>query len=268
MHANLEGRPDPVTTKLAVSRTGKASLTLVMHESDVAECDRCSSSQCRRKVKTIDAELGLVRCGHRMPVGKVNEFRFGTQAVPNQLDKLIEADTDDGPFHFANADVDRLNLSKTISTDDSPGCDLEAEPELTNGDKLAGWPANASFTRLDFFGRHAMFFVWTHADWDIEENKPKTSWPIRDGRISMIPLTTGPTPYLNVCPWMGRADRSGMAETLEIEVRMNGIVAIYKVTPMLEGDAMLCDYPIQLMGNGGISSVDITCRKELLGKLR
>jgi hypothetical protein len=105
MSAKPEGRPSPISSKMVVSPKGQARLTLVMYESDVSECNRCSSSRCRQKVKTIDAEMGLVKCTHKMPVAQVDEFRFGTPAVPDQLDELIAADTDDGPFHFTDADA-------------------------------------------------------------------------------------------------------------------------------------------------------------------
>jgi hypothetical protein len=128
-------------------------------------------------------------------------------------------------------------------------------------------PTEASFTCLDFFGRKVILFVWTNDGWNAEQNKPAESWPIRDGRIRIIPAMTGPAPHLEVRPWAGRAERFGVAKTLEIEVRVNGIVAVYNVAPATDDDAVPSPHTIPLTGNGGIASVAITCRKDLFGKL-
>jgi hypothetical protein len=104
MSAKPEGRPEPVSSKLVVSPAGQARLTLVFFESDVMECDRCPSSHCRQKVKTIDAELGLVKCAHEMPVAQVAEFRYGTPAGSDQTAKMMSNETDDGvTFPFSDS---------------------------------------------------------------------------------------------------------------------------------------------------------------------
>jgi hypothetical protein len=73
--------PQPVDASVKRYASGLAHVELVLDENDVTDCQRCS--RCASKIKVADAELGHLRCNHRMPSCDVPSFLFGP-TVPDR----------------------------------------------------------------------------------------------------------------------------------------------------------------------------------------
>jgi hypothetical protein len=114
-------------------------------------------------------------------------------------------------------------------------------------------------TIVDFLGAKGMLFAWDHAAWAIEPNKPAHAWPIRDGRLLIVPASDW-----EVSPWAGRSERFGVAKSLDVEVTVSGIKAVYNVAPPIDEDATPSPHSTHLTRPGGIPWVDIVCRNDLI----
>jgi hypothetical protein len=221
-------RPDPLKTTVNLyPKSGLAHVSLTLYKHQVTDCKRCPKRRCAEKIKhaPFDPETGALTCGrHRMPASKVSNFIWGPTTAE--------------PDHHEVADDEQLNRD------------------------LVGFPLEASWTTVDFFGAKGILFAWSDAAWAIEPNKPD-AWPIRDGRLLIVPSTNW-----EVCPRAGRSERFGVVEKLDVEVNVNGIIAIYTLTPQIGDESDPSPRGHMLVGNGGIPAIDITCRKDLLGTMK
>jgi hypothetical protein len=128
------------------------------------------------------------------------------------------------------------------------------------------WPTHASVAFIDILGRNAVLFAWSDLAWSLEIHKPD-AWAVRDGRLLIVPIPDGPSPPIEVTPWAGRSDRFCVAPSLDIEVNLSGLLAIYTVTPRPDDNANPSSQAVPLAGDGGVRWADVTHRADLFKSL-
>jgi hypothetical protein len=215
----------PDPVQTRIKRHPSGLVDIKLRMRDIDAANCQRCSRCMSKTKYVEDGSDHVECGHRLKARDVNAFLFGP--MPTE------------PVH---RDVPERNVPEDIPED---------------SDRV-GFPVEASMTTVDFFGAKGMLFAWSDAAWAIEPNKPD-AWPIRDGRLLIVPASNW-----EVSPWAGRSERFGVAKSLDVEVSVNGIVAVYNVAPPIDEDATPSPRSAHLTGPGGIPWVDIVCRRQSL----
>jgi hypothetical protein len=136
MSTYSQGRPEPIKTIVKRHASGLAHVELVLHESAVPNCTRCSSQRCAEKTNraVVDAE-GALSCRHRMPVSKVNDFVFGpTRAVPAPIGDVEPAIR---PLEASLAVIDFFGRNVVLFA-------WSAESWENEPNKLDAWPIGDS----------------------------------------------------------------------------------------------------------------------------
>jgi hypothetical protein len=177
--------------------------------------------------------------------------------------KIKVADAELGHLHCGH----RMPSTAVPTFIFGPTTNVPDHADIETVDAETAWPNEASVGCINILGRKAMIFAWSNAAWSVEPHKPP-AWPIRDGRLWVVPDPSGPSPPISVGLWAGRADRACVAPpTLDLEVNLGGLLAVYTVAPRLDDVPDATSHAVPLVGNGGVPCVDIILRADLFKTL-